>query len=72
MSLRMDKNDSSRKIISFNLHRSIFLALFDEIFMFYYKKYALPVSHLGVTLQMMSKNYRSFLIAITVEGGPRK
>ncbi len=34
-SLRMDKNDSSRKIISFCPHRSIFLGLFDEIFMFY-------------------------------------
>jgi hypothetical protein len=28
----MDKNDSIRKIISFYPHRSIFLALFDEIF----------------------------------------
>jgi hypothetical protein len=41
----MDKNDSSRKIISFYPHRSIFLALFDEIFMFYLKKkHALAVS----------------------------
>ncbi len=34
----MDKNDSSRKIVSFYPHQSIFLALFDEIFMFYFKK----------------------------------
>ncbi len=34
----MDKNDSIRKIISFYPHRSIFLALFDEIFMFYFQK----------------------------------
>ncbi len=34
----MAKNDSNRKIISFYPHRSIFLALFDEIFMFISKK----------------------------------
>ncbi len=58
----MDKNDSIRKIISFYPHRSIFLTLFDEIFMFYLyiKKHALAVSHLRVTLQMMSNNRRSF------------
>jgi hypothetical protein len=57
----MDKNDSNRKIISFYPHWSIFLALFDEIFMFYFlKEHALAVSHLGVTLQMMSNNRRSF------------
>ncbi len=38
--LRMDNNDSSRKIISFYSHRSIFLALFDKIFMFYFSKKA--------------------------------
>jgi hypothetical protein len=57
----MDKNDSSRKIISFYPHRSIFLALFDEIFTFFFlKNHALAVSHLRVTLQMMSNNHRSF------------
>jgi hypothetical protein len=34
----MGKNDSSRKLISFYPHRSIFLVLFDELFMFYLKK----------------------------------
>jgi hypothetical protein len=58
--LRMDKNDSIGKIISFYPHRSIFLALFDEIFMFFFFKHALAVSHLRVTLQMMSNNRRSF------------
>jgi hypothetical protein len=35
-SLGMDKNDSRRKIISFYPHRNLFLALFDELFMFYF------------------------------------
>jgi hypothetical protein len=34
----MDKNVSSRKIISFYHHWRIFFALFDEIFMFYFLK----------------------------------
>ncbi len=37
-SLRMDKNDSSRKIISFWHHWGIYWALFEKIFMFIYKK----------------------------------
>jgi hypothetical protein len=35
-SLRMDKNDSRRKIISFHPHQSILVALLDKIFMFYF------------------------------------
>jgi hypothetical protein len=42
--LRIDKNDSSRKIIGFGCQQSTFVALFDEMFvLFILKKHALAV-----------------------------